>query len=60
MGSSHQVSVYIYLIFLSSLIAQSDSVCDTDGEILLIEAANELPSWVKPSNAENRVRLIVY
>ncbi|KXN83606.1 hypothetical protein AN958_01171 [Leucoagaricus sp. SymC.cos] len=31
------------------------SVYDTDGEFLLIEAADELPSWVKPSNAENRV-----
>lgn len=31
------------------------SVRDTDGEFLLIEAANELPKWVTPSNAENRV-----
>ncbi|KAF5356294.1 hypothetical protein D9756_004198 [Leucocoprinus leucothites] len=31
------------------------SVYDTDGEFLLIEAADELPPWVKPSNAENRV-----
>jgi hypothetical protein len=30
-------------------------VRDTDGEFLLIEAANELPKWVTPSNAENRV-----
>lgn len=52
--------VYFYSIFLSLLTARSDSVCDTDGETLLIEAANELPSWVKPGNAENRVRLIVY
>lgn len=28
---------------------------DTDGEFLLIEAANELPPWVSPENAENRV-----
>ncbi|EJD55386.1 SGT1-domain-containing protein [Auricularia subglabra TFB-10046 SS5] len=31
------------------------SVFDTDGEFLLIEAADALPSWVSPSNAENRV-----
>lgn len=32
------------------------SVSDSDGEFLLIEAAEALPSWVTPSNAENRVR----
>ncbi|KAF7320025.1 SGT1-domain-containing protein [Mycena kentingensis (nom. inval.)] len=31
------------------------SVFDSDGEFLLIEAADELPDWVTPSNAENRV-----
>ncbi|KAH8100452.1 SGT1 protein-domain-containing protein [Cristinia sonorae] len=31
------------------------SVNDTDGEFLLIEAADYLPSWVTPTNAENRV-----
>ncbi|KAK0208455.1 SGT1 protein-domain-containing protein [Desarmillaria ectypa] len=31
------------------------SVWDTDGEFLLIEAADALPSWVTPSNSENRV-----
>ncbi|TDL28785.1 SGT1-domain-containing protein [Rickenella mellea] len=31
------------------------SVIDSDGEFLLIEAADHLPSWVTPSNAENRV-----
>ncbi|GBE78093.1 hypothetical protein SCP_0109750 [Sparassis crispa] len=31
------------------------SVFDSDGEFLLIEAADSLPSWVTPSNAENRV-----
>lgn len=29
---------------------------DSDGEFLLIEAAESLPKWVSPSNAENRVR----
>jgi hypothetical protein len=32
------------------------SVYDSDGEFLLIEAAEALPSWVRPSNSENRVR----
>ncbi|OCH96667.1 SGT1-domain-containing protein [Obba rivulosa] len=31
------------------------SVFDSDGEFLLIEAAESLPDWVTPSNAENRV-----
>lgn len=35
----------------------SFSVYDTDGEFLLIEAAEALPAWVKPENSENRVRL---
>ncbi|KAL7285726.1 hypothetical protein ACG7TL_000831 [Trametes sanguinea] len=35
------------------------SVWDSDGEFLLIEAADELPSWVTPSNAENRSKFTV-
>ena len=31
------------------------SINDTDGEFLLIEAADVLPKWVTPTNAENRV-----
>ena len=30
-------------------------VYDTDGEFLLIEAANSLPKWLNPEVAENRV-----
>jgi hypothetical protein len=30
---------------------------DTDGEFLLIEAANVLPSWVTPENSTNRLWL---
>ncbi|TRM60141.1 SGT1 protein-domain-containing protein [Schizophyllum amplum] len=33
------------------------SVYDSDGEFLLIEAAEALPPWVQPSNTENRVWL---
>ncbi|BGP13187.1 hypothetical protein JCM10213_000233 [Rhodosporidiobolus nylandii] len=32
-------------------------VDDDDGEFLLIEAADELPNWVTPQNAQNRVWL---
>lgn len=32
-------------------------VYDTDGEFLLIEAANALPKWINPDVAENRVWL---
>ena len=42
--------------FERALRYNSFSVNDTDGEFLLIEAADALPSWVKPSNSENRVR----
>ncbi|KAG8983541.1 hypothetical protein FRB94_007765 [Tulasnella sp. JGI-2019a] len=31
------------------------SVSDSDGEFLLIEAAESLPKWVTPENVENRV-----
>ncbi|QRV86178.1 SGT1-ecdysoneless-like protein [Ceratobasidium sp. AG-Ba] len=31
------------------------SVHDSDGEFLLIEAADALPSWITPENANNRV-----
>ncbi|KAH9937432.1 SGT1-domain-containing protein [Fomitopsis serialis] len=31
------------------------SIFDSDGEFLLIEAAEALPAWVTPTNAENRV-----
>ncbi|KAJ2920284.1 hypothetical protein MD484_g79, partial [Candolleomyces efflorescens] len=33
-------------------------VYDSDGEFLLIEGAEALPSWVQPSNSENRVRAL--
>jgi hypothetical protein len=43
-------SGYLKNFFLSC------SVRDSDGEFLLIEAADSLPSWVTPSVVENRVR----
>lgn len=33
------------------------SIRDTDGEFLLIEAANVLPAWVTPENSTNRLWL---
>jgi len=33
-----------------------DSIQDSDGEFLLIEAADYLPKWLNPDTAENRVR----
>lgn len=30
-------------------------IVDNDGEFLLIEAADSLPSWADPSNCDNRV-----
>lgn len=33
------------------------SMVDNDGDVLLIEAALELPNWLDPSNSQNRVYL---
>lgn len=48
-GHRHQVSI--------SQATLTSSIRDTDGEFLLIEAANDLPQWVSPENAENRLWL---
>lgn len=34
-------------------------VVDSDGEFLLIEAANALPRWLNPEIADNRVSIFV-
>lgn len=41
------------------LIIDCFRVSDIDGELLLIEAAAQIPSWMGPSNTENRVRIIL-
>jgi hypothetical protein len=46
----------LIVVYLGSLNLSSCSVRDSDGEFLLIEAADSLPSWVTPSVVENRVR----
>lgn len=33
-------------------------IVDNDGEFLLIEAADSLPSWADPSNCDNRVNVL--
>ncbi|WFD45104.1 hypothetical protein MPSI1_003781 [Malassezia psittaci] len=44
---------------LRAITEQEPGICvrveDEDGEFLLVEAAHELPSWVRPENATNRV-----
>lgn len=34
-------------------------IVDTDGEFLLIEAANVLPRWLNPEIADNRVGSVI-
>ena len=49
--------VYI-LKTLSTLIPESViSLIDNDGDVLLIEAALDIPAWLDPSNSQNRVYL---
>ncbi|CAO0792572.1 unnamed protein product [Mucor circinelloides] len=49
--------VYI-LKTLSTLIPKSViSLVDNDGDVLLIEAALDIPAWLDPSNSQNRVYL---
>ena len=56
---SSKWEVVIRLLSLCSHLNIPDtigrSVCDSDGQFLLIEAAEVLPTWVKPTNSENRV-----
>ncbi|KAF2765560.1 SGT1-domain-containing protein [Teratosphaeria nubilosa] len=50
---------WLIVFMLSELSKQCPDawirVCDTDGEFLLIEAASNLPKWLNPDVAENRV-----
>jgi len=48
-------STLVHSSYLKTFLL-SCSVRDSDGEFLLIEAADSLPSWVTPSAVENRVR----
>ncbi|CAI2735272.1 unnamed protein product [Schistosoma spindalis] len=49
-----------FIVWMLAEISKSDpeviiQVTDEDGEFLLIECANQLPSWINPENSENRV-----
>ncbi|KAH8274936.1 hypothetical protein KR018_001301 [Drosophila ironensis] len=52
-----------FVVFLLSEITRARSdcivrVCDSDGEFLLIEAADALPDWASPETCERRVYLV--
>ena len=49
--------VYMLQALSSEMRGLSIKVWDSDGHFLLIEAAEALPHWVSPDNAENRVWL---
>ncbi len=53
MGCSGQVCYHGFTLKIP--LIRLTRVFDSDGEFLLIEAADHLPAWVTPSNAENRV-----
>ena len=52
---------FLVLVFdwFGVMLSFGDSVYDSDGEFLLIEAADHLPAWVKPTNADNRVNIYI-
>ena len=47
--------VYLILKLSSEFANLSFSVTDNDGEFMLIEAADDLPDWLDPSNCTNRI-----
>lgn len=51
---------WLLVAVVRALTARFELACarleDEDGEFLLIEGANDLPKWVTPANAANRVR----
>jgi SGT1 protein len=53
MGRHCEVGAHATVII--DLIHNLFSVFDSDGDFLLIEAAEHLPAWVTPKNSENRV-----
>lgn len=55
-GYCHQVGQFLNGRYPDFHNSCPHSVFDSDGEFLLIEAAETLPPWVKPTNSENRVR----
>ncbi|XP_044762482.1 protein ecdysoneless [Coccinella septempunctata] len=49
--------VYLIIELTKKIPEMVAKICDADGEFLLIEAAESLPSWIKPETSENRVYL---
>ena len=49
--------VYALLQITKELKGCVAQISDNDGQFLLIEAADSLPSWLSPSNSQNRVFL---
>ena len=47
--------VYLLLKLSSEFVNLSVSITDNDGEFMLIEAADDLPDWLDPSNCTNRI-----
>lgn len=46
--------IYLLLILSKQFSELNIKVLDNDGQFLLIEACDYLPSWVEPENSENR------
>lgn len=54
-----------FIVFLLQQITKEHSdliarIADADGEFILIEAANYLPSWAEPEICENRVSTVTH
>jgi hypothetical protein len=43
-----------------TILLSISRIHDNDGEFMLIEAANELPKWLQPDIAENRVSELIW
>lgn len=62
-GDNIEDEWFIVYLVLEITSLYDDIVCqvnDSDGEFLLIEAADFLPNWINPDNAENRVSFMLY
>lgn len=57
-GSSHSVISTLFQ-FVDCHLFYTSRVVDSDGEFLLIEAADYLPPWAKPEICEERVVYLI-
>ena len=51
--------VSVHAPHITNFTNNTASVFDSDGDFLLIEAAEHLPSWVTPTNSENRAGVVI-